>query len=311
MTALVSAPAADRSASPAPPRRRRRGRAGATGYLFIAPFFLVFLVFQAFALLAAFALSLTDWKGVQGGQFIGATNYLALLNDRQFLLALGHTALLWVMTVPLLSLGGLGLAYAVNSTLVRWAGALRALLFLPILPSLVVVGSLFLLLLDPTFGLPNRLLGALGIPAISLKTNPAVALPVLAAVTVWRYIGYNMVIHLAALQNLSTAVLESAELDGASSWQRFWHVVVPMSKPMLVFTTVLSTIGVINLFDEPYVLFGSEAGPGQAGLMLGPYMYRQGFEYFNLGYASAITYALAAIAFIFSLLQIRAGRDGR
>lgn len=300
-------------AAPAHPARPRSGRRRTQpiAYLLVAPFFVVFLVFQAFALMASLGLSFTDWRGVQGGSFVGFSNYLALVNDPQFLTALWHAGAVWLMTVPLLSFGGLALAWMLNSRLVRLRGTLRTLIFLPVLPSLVVAGTLFLLLLDPTFGLPNQLLSAIGLPTIDLRNDPRVALPVLALVIIWRYIGYNMVIHLAGLQTLPRTVLESAALDGASAWQTFWRVVVPMSKPMLIFTSILSTIGTVGLFDEPYVLFGSTAGPDQAGLMLGTYMYRQGFEYFNLGYASALTYVLTLIVILFSIVQMRMDRHGR
>lgn len=296
-------------------RRRRAGRPGKvrtqrSGYLFVLPFMLVFAVFQIFALLAALALSFTNWKGSAGGSWIGVANYAALFHDPAFILALWHTGLLWLLTVPILSFGGLGCAFLLTGPLVRFAKTLRTAIFLPTMPSLVVVGTLFLLLLDPTLGLPARALHALGLPGVNIRTDPRVSIPVIAVTVLWRWFGYNMIIHLAALQNLPTEVFESAELDGANRWQVFWRIVAPMSRPMLLFTTVISTIGIAGLFDEPFVLFGPSDGPSQGGLVLGTYMYRQGFQYFNLGYASAITYILTAIVFVFALLQLKASRDG-
>ncbi|HEX6443973.1 MAG TPA: sugar ABC transporter permease [Streptosporangiales bacterium] len=305
MTISATAPTVSGRAQPGRSGRQR------AGYLFVAPFLLFFLTFQVFALLAALGLSFTDWKGSSGGSWVGLSNYAVLFRDPAFLTALWHTGLLWVLTVPILSLGGLGCAYLLTGPLVRFRRTLRTMIFLPTMPSLVVVGTLFLLLLDPTLGLPARLLDALGLPAIDIRTDPHVAIPVIAVMVLWRWFGYNMIIHLAALQNMSRDVLESAELDGASSWQTFWRVVVPMSRPMLLFTTVLSTIGIAALFDEPYVLFGPSAGPSQGGLVLGTYMFRQGFQYFNLGYAAAITYVLTAIVFMFALIQLWVSRDGR
>lgn len=289
--------------------RAASGRKQWAAYAFIAPFFLVFGVFQLLAVIASAGMSLTNWKGASGGQYVALGNYTALLSDPAFLKALWHTVILWVLTVPALSFGALALAYVLNAKLVKAKSVLRTLFFLPVLPSLVVVGVLFLLLMDPVYGLPNIALQALGLPAIDLKNNPDVAMPVLAAVILWRWLGYNMTIHLAALQSLPTDVIESAKVDGATSWQTFWRVIVPMSKPTLVFTTIMSTIGTFNLFDEPYVLFGSEAGPDQAGLTLGTYMFKQGFEFFNLGYASAISYTVAAVVLVLSLLQLRVTRN--
>lgn len=291
--------------------RQRRGpvRSQKIAFLFVAPFFLVFLVFQLASTVASFGMSLTNWKGATGGQFVGFSNYAALFADQDFLAALWHTVIVWVLTVPALSFGALFLAHLLNSRATRGKGVLRTLFFLPVLPPLVVVGVLFLLLLDPVFGLPNVLLQSIGLPPIDLKNDATVALPVLSAVIIWRWLGYNMTIHLAALQTLPGEILESARVDGVNAWQLFWHIIVPMSKPTLVFTAVMSTIGTFNLFDEPYVLFGSGAGPNQAGLMLGTYMFRQGFEFFNLGYASAISYTVAIIVLIVSLIQMRVTRN--
>ena len=291
-------------------RRLRPPRRGsAIGYAFIGPFFVNFLLFQAFALVAALLLSFTDWHGALGGAFIGLDNYARLFSDVSFQRALLHTVLVWIVAVPLLSFGGLALAWLLNAAVVRGRGILRTMLFLPILPALVVVGIVFLLLLDPRYGLPNLLLHAAGLVSVNVKTDPAAAVPVLIVVVSWRWLGYNVVIHLAGLRTLSREVLEAASMDGASAWQSFRHVVLPMSRPMLVFTAVLSTIGVVNLFDEPYVLFGGGGGPDGGGLMLGPYIFRQGFQYFNMGYASAIAYAVAAMVFLFSMLQVRLNRD--
>lgn len=290
-------------------RGRPRRRSQPAAYLLIAPFLLVFVVFQAFALVAALGLSFTDWQGSAGGQWVGLNNYLFLFQDPSFLLALWHTGLLWLLTVPLLSFGGLWIAYLLMNPLVRFAKAHRTLLFVPTMPSLVVAGTLFLLLLDPGIGLPAQIMRALGLDPINIRTDPAVAMPVLAVVVLWRWFGYNVIIHLAALQNLPSEVIESAQIDRATRRQIFWRIVVPMSKPMLLFTTVISTIGIAGLFDEPYVLFGSSGGPSQGGLTLGVFMYREGFQYFNLGYASAITYVIALIVFLFALVQMRVSRD--
>lgn len=278
-------------------------------YLFIAPFLVLFAVFGLFAILASFGLSFTNWSGIMGGSFVGLDNYARLLKDASFQRAFLHTVALWFLTVPLLSFGGLAMAWFLESRLVRFKQIFRLAFFLPVLPSLVVVGILFLLLLDPQYGLPNLALRSLGIPSLNIKANEAAAVPILALVVIWRWFGYNMTIHLAGLQALSRETLQAARLDGANSWHVFWRVVVPMSKPILLFTSVLSTIGIFNLFDEPYVLYGTQGGPGEAGLTLGTYLYRQAFENFNLGYASAIAYTIAIVVFIVSFIQIRVVRD--
>ncbi len=293
----------------APSSRRGPGRPRLAPYLFILPFFIVFGTFGLYALLNSFGLSFTSWRGVRGGEFIGLDNYLNLLGDNSFRRALFNTAGVWLLTVPVLSFGGLALAWMLQSKLVRFRGVFRAVFFLPVLPSLVVVGITFLLLLDPQYGLPNLLLRQLGLAPISLKTDPLVAVPVLSLVVIWRWLGFNMVIQLAGLQALSDEPIESARIDGASEWQVFWRVVVPMSKPVLLFSFINSTIGTFNLFDEAYMLFGTQGGPGEAGLVVGTFIFRDAFEFFRLGYASAAAYAVAVLVFIASVVQLRVARD--
>ncbi len=299
------------TAAPAPaaprPRRRRPGRL--VPYLFIAPFFTVFAVFALFAILGSLALSFTDWQGVRGGSWVGLENYGRLAQDDSFRRAVFQTAMVWVLTVPILSFGSLALAWVLESKLVPLRSVFRTLYFLPVLPSLVVVGITFLLLLDPQYGLPNIALQQLGLPAINTKTNPAVAIPVLSLVVIWRWLWFNVIIQLAGLQSLPRETLEAARLDRANEWQIFWRIVVPMSKPVLIFAFINSTIGTFNLFDEAYMLFGTQGGPGESGLVVGTLLYRQAFELFNLGYASAIAYAVAVMVFLVSLIQLRWARD--
>lgn len=289
--------------------RTRKASSKLVPYAFLAPFFVVFGIFGLFAVIASLGLSFTDWQGVQGGTFVGVENYQRALADESFRRAVANTAAVWILTVPILSFGGLALAWSLESKLVRFKSLLRTVFFLPVLPSLVVVGITFLLLLDPQYGLPNIALQRLGISPINLHTDAFAAIPVLSLVVLWRWLGFNMVIQLAGLQSLSHEVLESARIDGASEWQLFWRMVVPMSKPVLVFAFVNSTIGTFNLFDEPYMLFGTQGGPGEAGLVVGTLLFREAFEFFHLGYASAIAYGLAIVVFVFSLLQLRTVRD--
>jgi len=290
---------------------RRRRRAPVAPFLFIAPFFVVFALFQLFGILSSFALSFTDWEGVNGGSFIGLDNYERLLSDDSFRRAFLQTAEVWILTVPILSFGSLALAWTLESKLVRFKSLFRTLYFLPVLPSLVVVGITFLLLMDPQYGLPAIALERIGLGIPNIKTDPAVAIPVLALVIIWRWIGFNLVIQIAGLQSLPRETLEAARLDQASEWQLFWRVVVPMSKPVLIFTFVNSTIGTFNLFDEAYMLFGTQGGPSESGLVVGTLLFRESFEFFHLGYASSIAYALAVVVFLASLIQLRLARDGR
>lgn len=278
-------------------------------YVFVSPFFLLFGVFGLFAIAISLAISFSDWEGLRGGTFNGLDNYTTLVGDPVFRHALLNTILLWLLVVPVLSFASLGLAWTLRWRLVRLRDTLRTVFFLPALPSLVVVGIGFILLLDPMYGLPNMALDALGLGPINLATDSGAAVPVLAVVIVWRYLGYNMVIHLAGLASLPGDLLDAARVDGAGRWQVFRRIVVPMSKRVLVFTAVLSTFGVFNLFDEAYVLFGTQGGPKESGLVLGTLVYREGFVDFNIGYAAAMSYVMTLLVLIAALIQLRFTRD--
>ena len=308
--AYVARPGWPRDATAeAPHRAARRPRFDWRPYLLISPFFLVFAVFELYAIANSLYLSFTNQQGIAGGKLIGLANYAHLLRDESYHRALVNTAKMWVLTVPILSLGSLAVAWMIQSPLVRFKSFLRGTLFLPVIPSIVVSAITILLLLDPNFGLPNLALQKLGFPALNIRAQQSAAVPVLALVVIWRWFGYNVVIHASGLQSLSHSVLEAARIDGANAWQIFWRVVVPMSRPMIVFTLISSTIGIFNLFDEPYVMFGTGGGPAEAGLLPGPLLFRTGFVSFRLGYASAMAYALAVIIFIASLLQLRLSRE--
>lgn len=298
------------SAAPAAVTRAGRGRSSAAPYLFLAPFFVVFVLFALLAIVASLALSFTDWQGVGGGSWVGLANYERLADDQSFRRAVLNTGLIWVLTVPILSFGSLALAWILESKLVPLRAVFRTVYFLPVLPSLVVVGITFLLLLDPQYGLPNIALQNLGLPVVNIKTDSAVAVPVLSLVIIWRWIGFNIIIQLAGLQSLGRDTIDAARLDRASEWQLFWRIVVPMSKPVLVFAFINSTIGTFNLFDEAYMLFGTQGGPSESGLVVGTLLFRQAFEFFHLGYASAIAYAVAIMVFVVSLIQLRWASHG-
>lgn len=278
-------------------------------YAFLGPYLVLFAVFGVFAIGLSFAISFTNWHGLQGGTFVGLDNYKQLFQDQSFKGAFLHTTIVAIVVVPTLSFGGLALAWGLQSQLVRLRRTLQTISFLPVLPPLVVVGTAFVLLLDPVYGLPNMALRALGLGPIDIYSNGAADLPVIVLIVVWRYLGYNMVIHMAGLQSLPHELLEAAQLDGASPRQIFWRIVVPLSKRALVFTSVLSTFGVFNLFDELFVLFGTDGGPGEHGLLMGPLIYREGFVDFRIGYAAAMAYAVVAVVLVLAIVQMKVSRD--
>jgi ABC-type sugar transport system permease subunit len=282
---------------------------GAAPYVFILPFVAVFAIFGVFAVFASLALSFSDWRGVAGGDFIGLDNYIKMANDPALHSALLHTAVVWLMTVPLLAIGSLVIAWLVESKLVRPLRAFfRTALFLPALPSLAVVSIIFLLMMDPNFGLIGQLFRAVGLAPVNIRVDVAAALPLISFIIVWKNLGYAIVIQLAALQAFPSQLREAAAIDGAGNWSFFWRILFPLSKPSIAFLAVLATIGVANTFEESYLTYGISGGPQRAGMVMGTYLYREAFRDFDIGYASAVAYTLAVVLFLVAAAQLRWGR---
>jgi len=296
------------STAPLRPRRLRGSAPWLTPYLFLLPVFVLFVAFKIYPYLYAAWLSLTR---IQHGQtlFVGAGNYIRLAQDPIFYKALTNTALILVIQVPLMLSLAVGLAVAFNSMLLRGRVIWRTAYFVPIVMGLVAYGILFSTLLNNHYGLINYALQSIGLPRVPWLADPFWAkISIIIALT-WHYTGNSAVIYLAQLQSISGELYEAAEIDGANPIQRFWHITLPGLRPAIVLTVVLSTIGTLQLFDEPYVL--TNGGPNNATLTVGMYLYQNGFKYFDFGYASAIGYVLTGIIGILSLIQFRLLREKR
>jgi lactose/L-arabinose transport system permease protein len=273
--------------------------------LFILPFFVLFGVFGAFPMVFSGVVSLFRWRGLSAGEFVGLTNYIDLMKDPSFLRSVINTAVIWLGNVPPMLFLALVLATVLNSVMIRFKGIFRTIFYLPIITSLVVAGLVFSLILDPDYGLVNNLLVAVGLNPVNWLADPTWSKPAVIITVLWRWTGYNMAIMLAGLQSIDPELYEAAQVDGASGIQQFWRITVPLMKPIIVFTMILSTIGTINLFDEVFMLFRQSGGVGESALTPGLLLYRSGFEFLNFGYASAIAYAIAIITFVLSLIQLR------
>ncbi|HEV2515803.1 MAG TPA: sugar ABC transporter permease [Devosia sp.] len=290
-------------------RRRWRGSAPrATPYLFLLPVIVLFLAFKVYPYVYAAWLSLTK---IQKGKqvFVGLGNYGRLLTDPIFYKALSNTLLILVIQVPLMLGLALLLAVAFNSALLKWRAIWRTAYFVPIVMGLVAYGILFSTLLNNHYGVINFALESIGLPRVPWLGDPFWAkISIIIALT-WHYTGNSAVIYLAQLQSVPGELYEAAEIDGASAFQRFWHITLPGLRPAITLTVVLSTIGTLQLFDEPYVL--TNGGPNNATLTIGMYLYQNGFKYFDFGYASAIGYVLTGIIGILALIQFRLLREKR
>jgi arabinosaccharide transport system permease protein len=273
--------------------------------VFLLPFIVLFLVFRVWAILQAILLSFQEVESVGSSEWTGLSNYRDLASDPLFYTALRNTAMYTAGTLLLLIPIPFVLAAVLHSGLVKRAHAFRTVLFLPILTSLVVVGVVFQLLLN-TDGILNNALASVGLPRLRWLESKHLAIPAMLIMATWRWTGINIIYFTTGLANIPQDLYEAAAVDGASGISRFFHISVPLSKPIILFVTVLSVIGGFQLFVEPYILWqGAGGGPGRGGLSIVVLLYRSAFTSFRLGYAAAIGVVLALIIMVVSLMQFR------
>ncbi|WP_416147557.1 carbohydrate ABC transporter permease [Salipaludibacillus sp. HK11] len=276
-----------------------------TPYIFIAPAVILFAIFTAYPILASFYLSFQKYEaGVYS--FAGLSNYIRLAGDSIFRTALTNTFTIFIFQVPIMIVLAMVLAAVLNSQLLKLKGFFRVSFFLPAVTSLVAYSLLFSIMLQNN-GLFNELLGYIGIGPIPWLSDSAWAKVSIIMAMTWRWTGYNMIIFLAGLQNIPEQLYEAASIDGAGKIRQFFSITVPSLKPVILFAGILSTIGTLQLFDEPFNLTGG--GPGNATMTLGLYIYENGFEYFDFSYGSAVAYVVVVLVAILSYLQFRITGD--
>ncbi|WP_371502454.1 sugar ABC transporter permease [Kitasatospora sp. NBC_00374] len=284
------------------PGRRRVLTRGSVPYLLIMPAVLGFAVFKAYPIADSLWISLTTGNG-DDRRFAGLANYRRLLDDPLFWTALKNTGLILVVQVPLMLGLALLVALGLNSTRVRLRPLWRLGVFVPSLTGLVAAGVMFSVILNRDAGLLNWVLSLFGVDRVNWLGSSSWARVGVVLVITWHYTGYNAVMYLAGLQGVPAELYEAAMVDGAGPIRRFVSITLPQLRPILLLTVVLSTIGTLQLFDEPYVLTGG--GPDNATLTVTMYLYNNGFKYFDFGYASALAYALALLVSVLGILQVR------
>jgi multiple sugar transport system permease protein len=275
------------------------------GWAFVAPAVILIAVFALIPIGWSLLLSFQANNLLAPGHYVGFANYKALTKDPQFRSAIGHTLVYTAVFVPVSVIGALGLAVALDRK-IRGMRFYRLAVFVPLVTSTVATGIIFLWLLDPTFGLVNYALHALGLPQQKFLQDPNQALYCIVAMTVWGWLGFDVIVYLAALQGIPQDLLEASEIDGASKWATFRSVVLPLLSPATLFLVVWSTINALQLFDEIYVT--TRGGPLGATTVLVYYLYQQAFQFFNAGYGAAIAYVLFVGILIITLLQLWVGR---
>ena len=304
----VPALAQRRVAEAAPPASRRPWRDDLVGWAFAAPFVILFGIFLAFPILASFFLSFTsfglkDLANPVGASVVGIRNYVDLFGDPVFWTALLNTVYFVVVGVPLTLIFGLLIATALNRGVSRLRTVFRVGYYLPVITSIVAIAVVWRFLLDPDVGLINMLLAGLGINGPAWLADPVLAMPSIIVMAVWRNLGFAMIVFLAGLQAIPVTLYEAASIDGAGRWQGFRWVTLPMLRPTVLFMTVITTIGYLQLFEEPFVMTGG--GPLNKTLSITMYMYQQGFTFFHQGFASAIAYVLFVIVAFVAFLQFK------
>ena len=276
--------------------------------LFLAPALAVLGLFFFLPVVAGFALSLTDFDlyalgDLHNVRFIALHNYAAVLKSGIFWTALANTLYFALVGGPLTVAVSLGAALLVNAKAARFKPLFRTVYFAPVVTTLVAVAIVFRFLYHPRFGAINRTLVSLGLPAIDWLGDPRWAMPAIILLAVWKNFGYNMIIFLAGLQTIPDELYEAARIDGAGVWRQFRHVTLPMLGPTFLFVGIVTAIGYLQLFPEPYVMtYGGPLNKTLSAVML---MYQEGFRWWRMGYAAAVAFLLCLVIAAATALQMR------
>jgi multiple sugar transport system permease protein len=303
------APVVQAVAETSVPRTARGVQPRWAPYLFLTPFLVAFAVFALFPLLFTLYLSFQRWDaatGLASMEFVGLGNYEFSLTDPWFWKSLWNT--LWLATVSGIPqhLVALPLAYFLHTSLRRWRNLVVGIYFLPFITSTVAVSLIFSALFSADYGLINQALDALHrlplvgalFPAehIDWINHAAYIKPAVALVVFWRFIGWNTVLYLSAMQTIPEELYEAASLDGAGKWRQFWHITVPMVRPMMFFAVTLTIIGGLQLFEEPFILTpDGRGGSDNAAMTTAMYLYRTAFDFGDLGTAASLSWLLLLV----------------
>jgi ABC-type sugar transport system permease subunit len=282
---------------------RMRRNDGFSAFLFLSPTLIIFSTFILFPVFFSFYLSFQQWNMFSTETaYVGFDNYIRLLQNPDFWQVLKNTAIYTIGTVPLNMAMALAVAYVLNKKI---AGKkfLRTAFFAPVIISPVAAAVIWRWIYDPNFGLMNYAMDFIGIDAINWLNDPTAAMIALIIMGVWKTFGINMVLFAAGLEGIPEQYYEAAEIDGASRWSKFWNITVPLLTPTTFFIMVMSMITSFQVFDIVYVL--TQGGPLGSTKVLVFYVYEQAFQFFEMGYASAISYFLFALLFILTMIQVK------
>jgi multiple sugar transport system permease protein len=292
-----------RAISPDLAARSRRGRDTFHGYAFLAPFLLFYVVFLVYPILQGFWISLHHWELVGTDvRWAGLQNYQRLLGDATFWSSLWHTFYFVILTAPPLIALALFMALLLNRA-ARGMGVFRTAIYLPVVFSVAVVTTIWLKIYDPAYGLLANVLRGVGLDPVRWLQDFTLAMPAVAAATVWWSVGTAMVIFLAGLQDISPSLYEAAKLDGAGRWALFRHITLPGLRRTMAFVAIIQVIGLMQVFGQVFNM--TRGGPNGTTRTIVMHIYETSFRDWQLGYGSALSFALFAILFVGSLVQLR------
>ncbi|HYJ62114.1 MAG TPA: sugar ABC transporter permease, partial [Parafilimonas sp.] len=259
-------------------------------YLLVSPYLLFVIVFVLFPVLFCFFLTFNKWNIIAPMHFIGIENYRHLFNDKLFWLAIYNTLKFLLLHIPLQLIVSLLLAELLNKH-IKAKSFFRASFFMPVIVSGVVVTILWQQLLGVDSGIINRLLTSIGLAKVGWLVNPDIAIYSIAIMATWKNVGLYVILFLVGLQTVPPQYYEAAKLEGATRWQQFYHITLPMINPTIFMVVILSTIGGFSLFIEPYIMTGG--GPMNQTLSAVLYIYKQAFQYYNMGYSATLGFFYA------------------
>ncbi len=275
-------------------------------FFFLAPAMLAIFAFFFIPVVSAFVISFTDFDiyslgNFSNARFIGLRNYTQLFEDPLFWTALQNTFFFVILAGPLSVFVSLFAAMLLNAKLVKFKGIFRLTYFMPVVTTLIAVAIVWRFIYHPRFGLLNYLLGFIHLNPVDWLGDPFWAMPAIVLMSVWKNFGYNMIIFIAGLNNIPSDLYEAATIEGASWWQQFRSITLPMLIPTTLFISVITMIGYFQLFAEPYIM--TQGGPLNKTLSIVQYMYQEGFRWWNMGYSAAIAFVLFFIIFLGTVIQ--------
>ncbi len=271
------------------------------GYGLIIPTIFYFAVFILFPIAYSIWLSFLNWDGMSpDARYIGFNNYIRLLSTSRFWNSMAVTGYYVIGLVPLRMICALFLAILLNQK-IRGVAFYRTLYFMPVVTSMVAVSMVFLWIFDPTWGIANWILNTLGLPSSQWLADPTTAMPSLILMSVWKSVGYDMVIYLAGLQGIPDVYYEAAKIDGAGRWAQLRHITWPLLAPTTFFILVTAIIGATQVFDSVFVM--TQGGPLESTSVIVYYLYQEAFRFFHMGYAAAIAWVLFLVILALTLIQ--------